>query len=723
MMDTIQGKILKIVFRNEENGYTVAKFKRDAFTIDTITGYIHDLNEGDEFELTGKWTIHSKFGKQFQVEKYNTVLPTSAIDIEKYLASRVFKGIGPAMAKKIVKSLGPDALLKIDGDINCLLDVPGFGQKRFADVSAQWEEQKKQRANLIFLQELGITHGTAGKILKQYGAAVKIVISDNPYKLIDDIYGIGFITADKIAEKLGFTHDDPRRIDAAVVYTLRSLSDEGHVCYPYDRLVTKSAATLGVFSEQITDSLKRLSYKGRVFIDENNFLTEDSGSNPVYLKGMEYAERVTAQKILLSTRSSDYFHDIKQFINKISDQTGITPADEQLKAILAAFEKNIVVITGGPGTGKTTIIRFIIDICEILEMQPMLAAPTGRAAKRLAEATGREAKTIHRLLEYSPLDGRFNKNEDNPLETDMLIVDEMSMVDIVLFSHLALALPEDARIILVGDADQLPSVGPGTVLKDIIDSGEVVSVKLEKIFRQEEQSSIVVNAHMINNGEMPATDQKLENNPDFFFGNVYDSNTVSEKIVNLVSKYLPQNYGFEPMADIQVLSPMYRGAAGVDNLNIRLQAAINPDGAEFRRGDRIFRVGDKVMQMRNNYDKDVYNGDIGKIAAYNKINQIVHVEFDEKNVFYKPEESDDLVLAYAVSIHKSQGSEYPVVVIPVLKEFSIMLQRKLIYTAVTRGKQKVFLLGDPAALQLAISNYRSGLRFSQLRERITGKVR
>ena len=543
------------------------------------------------------------------------------------------------------------------------------------------------------------------------------IVSKNPYRLISDIQGIGFLKADSIAMNMGIAVDSPWRIEAAMLHFLQETSaQEGHVYYPSDKLINKSMELLRVEKENILSALGSLQHEEKVVVD-NEFPLEHEVF-PVYPRFAYMYETGIVQDFhrLQSIGNAFKLDNLDEEIEKIFTNQHFEPSEEQLSAIKKAASEKLLIITGGPGTGKTTIISTILKLYNQMKKKVLLAAPTGRAAKKMTEATGFEARTIHRLLEFNPIERVFVRDEENPLEADLIVIDETSMVDNQLFYNLLNAIPTSASVLFVGDVDQLPSVGPGNVLKDLIDSGEIETIKLTKIFRQAEKSKIITNSHKINRGEMPELDQ--DDNTDFYFIRTAMPQTVVERVVQLVSKDLPEKFGLDPFTDIQVLAPMYRTAAGVDNLNIALQEAVNPLGKEIGKGNPPFRIFDKVMQTKNNYEKEVFNGDIGKISLYDHQTKKVTVRFDDKIVKYELSEMDELSAAYAISVHKSQGSEYPCVIIPVLREFSIMLQRKLIYTALTRAKQMAILLGNEHALQMAVKNNRSSIRYTLLKERL-----
>lgn len=720
----IKGQLERITFTNDENGYTIAKIKiQGRRDLVTIVGTMFSLSPGEILRLNGYWDIHPKYGEQFRVTSYETVLPATAKGIERYLGSGMIKGIGPVMAKRLVSRFGEDTLRIIEEETERLKEVDGIGEKRIEIIKRAWDEQKEIRDVMIFLQGNGISPAYAVKIYRHYGRDSIKIVRENPYRLAMDIFGIGFKTADTIAEKIGIPRDSQMRSEAGIMHILHELSDDGHVYYPYGSLIERCSEILDVEEGRIPYALDAISKEGKVVIEER-FIEKDRScdlnSRAVYLAKYHVSESGIAKRLkrILSTPKQMRLVNIDEAISWVQRFLRIEFSPRQLEAIRDAIHSKVMIITGGPGTGKTTIIKAIINIYNRMGQRVLLAAPTGRAAKRMTEATGHEAKTIHRLLEYSPSSGRFKKDEDNPLDTDLVVIDEASMIDTVMMYHLLKAVKIRTTLIFVGDADQLPSVGAGNVLRDMIDSGYIPTVRLNEIFRQSRESMIIVNAHRINNGEMPFLKKGFKNREDFFFVEIEDPEEVVRHIIYLCREAVPKRFGLEPLRDIQVLTPMHRGVAGVANLNRELQQALNPHGKELLRGGRAFRVGDKVMQVRNNYDKDVYNGDIGRIVSIDQEVQEVHVDFDGRLVTYEFSELDEIILAYAISVHKSQGSEYPVIIMPVLTQHYMLLQRNLLYTGITRGKRLVFIVGTKKALSIAIRNNKPLNRFTLLRERL-----
>ncbi|MGZ6193206.1 MAG: SF1B family DNA helicase RecD2, partial [Syntrophales bacterium] len=626
------------------------------------------------------------------------------------------------MAKRIVKMFKEKTLEVIENEIDKLVDVEGIGEKRIGMIRKAWEEQKEIRAVMIFLQSHGVSSGYAAKIFKQYGNDAIKIVQENPYRLATDIFGIGFITADKIAEKIGFAKDSELRAAAGILYVLHELTDEGHVYYPYEPLIGKCKEMLDIDREIIVQAIGTVAVDKQIAIEDiNHDLAEFQENNKaVYLAGYHIAEKNLAARLktLVNAPQATRKIDSEKAIQWVQKKLSITLADKQIEAVQRAAENKVMVITGGPGTGKTTIINAILKIFLAIKTKIMLAAPTGRAAKRMSEATGHEAKTIHRMLEYNMRKGGFQKNEESPLDCDLLIIDEASMIDTLLMHHLLKAIPVTATYIMVGDVNQLPSVGAGNVLKDIIGSGIAPVVQLNEIFRQAKESSIIVNAHKINEGIIPNLKSNQDKLDDFYFIEQEDPEKVLETIINLVRERIPKRFGFNSINDILVLTPMHRGTIGAGNLNTELQKALNPGEDGVLRGGRLFRVNDKVMQIVNNYDKEVYNGDIGRIASIDEEAKEVKVIIDDRDIIYDYSDLDELVHAYAISVHKSQGSEYPAVVIPILTQHYVLLQRNLLYTGVTRGKKLVVIVGTKKAMAIAVKNNKTAKRYTLLKERL-----
>ena len=721
----LHGQIERITYTNEENGFTIAKVKvygqRDLVC---VVGNLMAPMPGEIIKMRGEWTNHPKYGEQFKIVHYKTAVPASVYGIQKYLGSGLIKGIGPVMAKRIVEVFAKETFDIIENEIERLIEVDGIGKKRIEMIQNAWEEQKEIREVMVFLQSHGVSSGYATKIFKQYGNRSIEVVKENPYRLATDIFGIGFVTADNIAEKLGFSRDSELRAEAGILYVLHQVSDEGHVYYPYDPLINKCREILQVERDVIVKALGTIALEKRIIIEDLNEKVEDFRENnkAVYLAKFHICETSIAirLKALLNARKSIRKIDGAKAIEWVQKQLSMTLAEKQVEAIRSAVNKKVMVITGGPGTGKTTIINAILTIFSKLKIQILLAAPTGRAAKRMSETTGHEAKTIHRMLEYSIKKRGFKKNDENPLNCDLIIIDEASMIDTILMHYLLKAIPPEATFILVGDVNQLPSVGAGNVLKDIISSNSVPVVELDEIFRQAKESLIIVNAHKINNGILPSFRPSNDKLDDFYFIEREDPEEVLKIILELTKERIPTKFGFDPVDDIQILTPMHRGTVGAGNLNMELQKLLNPVEDGVIRGNRNFRVNDKVMQIKNNYDKEVFNGDIGRVKRIDQENQDVVISFDGRDIPYDYTDLDEIVLAYAVSVHKSQGSEYPAVVIPILTQHYILLQRNLIYTGVTRGRKLVIIVGTKKALTIGVKNDKTQKRYTYLRQRLSG---
>jgi exodeoxyribonuclease V alpha subunit len=726
MSTELSGQIERITFTNEESGFTIAKVKVSGRPdLVTVVGTLMSPMPGEILDMKGEWTRHAKFGEQFKVSEYRIRVPATVYGIRKYLGSGLIKGLGPVMAGRIVDKFGKETLEIIESDIQRLAEVAGIGKKRIGIIAGAWDAQKDIRDVMLFLQGHGVGSGYAAKIFKQYGSRSIAVVKKNPYRLATDIFGVGFVTADRIAAKLGIARDAGIRIEAGILYILNQLSDEGHVYFPYEPLILKSCEILEVDRETVVRALGTLALHQKIIIEDWNRSADAFQENPkaVFLHMYHLCETDIARSLKRLINSSKSVRDVdsQKAIEWVQGRLAITLADKQIEAVRRALENKVMVITGGPGTGKTTIINAVLKIYSQLKTRIMLAAPTGRAAKRMGETTGLEAKTIHRLLEYSLQKGGFQRNEDKPLDCDVLIIDEASMIDTILMHFLLRAVPPSATFILVGDVNQLPSVGPGNVLNDIIASAAVPVVTLDKIFRQAMASNIIVNAHKINEGILPSlnTAESSDSANDFYFIEQEDPEKVLEIILELSKKRIPRRFGLDPIDEIQVLTPMHRGVVGAGNLNQQLQAVLNPGEDGITRGDRTFRVNDKVMQIRNNYDKEVFNGDIGRIASIAWDDREVMIIFDGRQVPYDFSDLDEIQPAYAVSVHKSQGSEYPAVIIPVVTQHYILLQRNLLYTAVTRGKRLVVIVGSKRAMAIGVNNNKTQKRYTRLRYRLS----
>jgi len=712
----LEGVLERIVFFNEENSFTVARLQVPGrHDLVTIVGALSLPTPGETLRLRGQWVVDTKFGEQFRVESCLSVLPATIVGIKKYLGSGLVKGIGPIMARRIVDRFGLETFDIIEESPERLQEADGIGPIRTERITRAWQEQKEIREVMVFLQGHEVSPAYAVKIFKAYGDKAISVVKENPYRLALDISGIGFKTADKIARSMGIDPNSQIRAEAGLIYVLSELVDEGHVYYPYEELKEKTAALLEVDRAILDTALATLAEQNRVLIEERPEV------RAVYLTPLHVAEANVARRLktLIESPKQLLQIDIEKAIEWVQGANHIELAETQKEGLRKAIGGKVLVLTGGPGTGKTTLVNSLVRILEKKGQRIVLASPTGRAAKRLSEVTGREAKTIHRLLEYSPTEGGFKRNEGNPLDADFVVIDEASMVDILLMNHLLKAIPSTATLLLVGDVDQLPSVGPGNVLKDIIASGCVETVILTEIFRQAQESLIIVNAHRVNRGEFPELKPRQGRRPDFYYVERNTPEEVLGVIKELCVKRLPNAFQLSPLDDIQVMTPMHRGTVGVANLNAELQALLNPEGKVITRGGRLFRTNDKVMQVRNNYEKEVFNGDIGRIVEVDLEGQKVLIKFEDRVVSYEWSDLDELVLAYAISIHKSQGSEYPAVVVPLLSQHYIMLQRNLLYTAITRAKRLVVLVGSKRAVAIAVRNNKVQRRYTNLAARLS----
>lgn len=726
----IRGVVERITYQNPENGYTVLKCAVKSYKeLVTVIGSLLDVNVGSVLLIYGNWKVDSRYGRQFAAESWEETLPATVFGIEKYLGSGLIKGVGPKYAKKIVAQFGTETLEVIETDISRLQEVDGIGKKRIKMIRDSWERQKEIKNVMLFLQDHGVSTSFAAKIYRQYGNESLDKMKENPFQMADDIWGIGFKTADGIAQKLGFAKEAYVRLRSGIMYTLSNLADEGHVFAYQEQLIAKAAELLEAEESSIVMTLDQMIMDKDLICETVDYNTDQAEMKAIYLPAFYYAEAGVAGKLkrlaqapaadrlwhaLMDARQKTGNESLSIDVSKIQEKVHMEYDEIQADAIRKAAVSKVMVLTGGPGTGKTTTTQGIIAAYRSFGLKILLAAPTGRAAKRMTEATGLEAKTIHRLLECKPPEG-YQKNEDNPLEGDVLIIDECSMIDMILMNALLKAIPEGMRLILVGDIDQLPSVGAGNVLRDIIDSGVFPVVRLTRIFRQAQSSRIIMNAHAINEGKFP--DISNGKNTDFFYIEKEDPEEAVQEIVRLVKNNLPRYYK-TPWNHIQVLTPMQKGIVGAANLNLALQEALNPQGDGLRRGGYLFRAGDKVMQIRNNYEKEIFNGDIGTVESVDLQERMLKVNFDQHIIEYEASELDELVHAYATTIHKAQGSEYPIVVMPVLMNHYVMLQRNLIYTGITRAKKVLVIVGTRKALSYAVRNVTVTKRNTFLKERL-----
>ena len=724
----LRGQVEHITYSDPESGYSVVRLKVEGRGHPVMAvGSLADPVPGQILSMRGHWVTHPTYGPQFKVVSYTTGVPATVAGIVRYLGSGMIRGIGPKMAARIVKHFGDQTLTVIDGDIARLGEVEGIGQKRIAMIRQAWREQAHIRDVMIFLQGHGVSPAFAVRIFKQYGSRAIAAVRENPYRLAADIAGVGFVTADRIAQQLGVARDSAQRIRAGVLYVLNRLADEGHVYYPDGLLAAKCCEILEVTRGAVMSAFEQLALQKRIVIEDWDAGSARAGSSrrAIYLSKFYVCEVHVAARLkrLLQAPASVRPVDGRRLAGWLRQRLGFELAAKQMQAVRCALSENVLVITGGPGTGKTTIIRAVLSVFEALKAKVLLAAPTGRAAKRLSEAAAHPAKTIHRLLAFSFQKGGFQKNDRHPLNCNLLVVDEASMIDTVLMHHLLKAVSPGTVLVLVGDVNQLPSVGPGSILSDMIRSKVVPVVTLDRIFRQAQASRIVVNAHRINAGKMPQTDTPADaQRTDFYFIERADPQQVCDLIVAFVKDRIPQRFGFDAGRDIQVLTPMHRGVVGAANLNRSLQAALNPASRNLACGGGGFRIGDKVMQIRNNYEKEVFNGDIGRIIQLKAESRQLLIRFEERLVPYDFYELDEIVLAYAISIHKSQGSEYPAVVVPILTQHYVLLQRNLVYTAITRARRLAVVVGTRKALGIAVGNDKTQRRFTLLDQRLQGRL-
>ena len=760
-MPRLEGSVENIVFRNEENHYTVARFRpndsgrlfRDELT--TIVGTLPGVHVGELLTVEGEWEKDPRYGRQLHVTSFEQRLPASKEGILRYLSSGLIKGIGPKKAERIVAHFGEQTLAIIEQQPERLSEVKGISVKDREQIISSWVEQTEVKELHLFLQSHEVSINLATRIYKQYGQESIKVIRENPYQLAQDVMGIGFRTADEIAVKLGLPRDSIPRLTTGLKYVLaQAANEDGHCFLPERELLRRASDILGAPYELVQEAMEQLKSDRDIFVEpplpapaiEHEQTTREDDApadwaemeepqSRIYFGPFWHAESGSARLLRRLVRSQSLLPPVSQqyweaVFTYLAEQRKMVLTEKQREAVQTAYTTKVSILTGGPGTGKSTSLRALLMMLRKKKIDVALAAPTGRAAKRMTEATGAmgfQAKTLHRLLEYTPHDNSYQRNEENPLPYQFVIVDEVSMVDILLFYHLLKALPPDAHLLLVGDADQLPSVGPGNVLRDVIRSESIPTVRLTELFRQAQQSQIVVNAHRINSGQMPLLKTDAERPADFFFVQQDDPVKAQQLVLDFVQRRIPRHFHLDPMSDIQVLSPMYRGPLGVTSLNEELQAHLNPGASAFLEwGGRVFRVGDKVMQQRNDYDKGVFNGDVGWLRSINRENSTVNVEFLEEAgpllVSYEFHELDELVLAYAVTVHKSQGSEYPAVVIPMTREHAMLLQRNLLYTAITRAKRLCVLIGQRRALEIAVRNDRVALRNTGLAERLSSFV-
>ena len=716
--ETVFGSVRSLVYHNETSGWTVASVAVRGGTpggaeTATVVGSCTNVWEGEEIKATGRWVHHPSHGLQFQADSLECVVPTSAEGLRRYLASGIIRGVGPKLADKIVDQFGEKTIDVLERDSGRLREVRGLGEAKRRAIKAGWDRERGARDAMIFLQGAGVTAGSAAKLYRQYGANTVAVVKENPYRLCNDVFGIGFLKADDIARKVGVPRDSPQRARAGLAHVLQSLADEGHCFCEKPELLLEAENILSIPMETLERALADA-------IADNRF-ADDGGR--IYLHRLHRAERIVADRVLalLDTRASFRPIVADAAVAWVARKLSFSLSPAQERAVRMALESKFSVVTGGPGVGKTTIIRALAEIWCAKGLDVRFVAPTGRAARRMAESTGRDAQTVHRLLKWNPAEGRFTYTADNPVPADVVVVDESSMIDIELASSLFSALRPTTTVVLVGDIDQLPSVGPGNVLRDLIASEVVPCTRLDVVFRQKTGGWIVRNAHLVNEGKSFETPPPGEFS-DFFFVPCEDPDRTLRLALELVERRIPARYNLSPLQDVQVLTPMRKNLLGADNLNAVLQQGLNPHGPAIVRGGRAYRVGDRVMQTRNDYDKDVFNGDVGFVRAVDPDGPSLDVDFDGTVVNYAASDLDELVHAYATSIHKSQGSEYPAVVIVLATQHFKLLQRNLLYTAITRGRKLVCVVGSPRAVGLAIRNNETVRRRTALAERLKGPL-
>lgn len=721
--NVLEGILEKIIYQNAAGSFSVLSILTDVPEKKvTAIGPFYNPQPGERLRMNGRWSQSNEYGLQFRMTSYVSLKPKTLTGIQRYLSSGIIQGVGEELSYRLINAFGVNVIDIMERYPERLTEVKGIGARRAEEISLGWKKNRQTRDVMIFFQSHGISAVYAQRIISAYGSDAETMVRDNPYKLCGDIFGIGFKTADSIAMNLGFGKDSPLRACAGLLFILDQLSGNGHVCYPYNELVAEAEKVLSIPKTVIQDSIESLRQADLVVIDDR---PDNLPGRIVYKKGLYTCEIGSARLLvkLLNIRPLGVSIDMVKAISWFEEKNGIRLAQEQKDAISQVLANKVMVVTGGPGTGKTTLIRGIIEIFEKKGFRILLCAPTGRAAQRMSEATGSDAKTIHRLLEFNPSRMAFDRNNKRPLKTDILIVDEASMIDIELFFNLLNGIEDTARLILVGDVDQLPSVGPGSVLMDIIRSGSVRTIRLHTIFRQAKESLIVMNAHRVNQGLLPYIGHEHGHKEgDFYFIQRQDPEEVLETVIELVAERIPQGFDLDPMDDIQVLSPMHRGVLGVSNLNDKLQAVLNPCGDGMIKGTKRMFEGDRVMQLRNNYELGVFNGDMGRMVHVDSKAKEVRVRFEDKIICYNESDMDDLALSYACSIHKSQGNEYPAVVIVLHTQHYIMLQRNLLYTALTRGKTLVALVGNKRAVSIATAKMTKGERFSMLAGRMSGPV-
>lgn len=717
---TLEGHLERITYFNEATHYTIARLKPSNLdTGITVVGYLAGVSPGETIKVKGAWETHRKYGQQFKIQSFDVTLPAAVDGIRKYLASGIIKGIGPSMAARMVGIFGADTLEIIEKNPGRLLEVDGIGETKAAMIQNAWQEHHTLRTLMQFLQEMGVETSHCAKIYKAYGPDAVDLIREDPYVLAGDIPGAGFLIADTIARKLGVQLEDPERVRACIMHILLQNADDGHTFAEQENLVARCENQFQISCRAVENAIDQMAVAKAIVVEP---IENDRSTNAIFMRELYLAETglATRLKAMQSVPVKFAEMDPNRIAAEVHNKLAINLSSEQLEVLEQIFSHRIAVITGGPGTGKTTLLRSISTIFEILGKRVLLAAPTGRAARRLSEVTRRKAGTIHRLLGYNFTDGGFIRDRKNPLETDAVIIDEASMVDTVLMYHLIDAVPLSAFLVMVGDVAQLPAIGPGNVLSDMIDSARIPVFSLNKIFRQDKESAIVINAHKVRQGDFQVGAQRdiLDENGDFYFVEEQDPDRVAQRIVQLCSRELPSKFDFDPILDIQVLTPMHKGAVGTINLNYILQKNLNRQPVVIEALGNAYKAGDKVMHLKNNYQKEVYNGDIGVVRGFDQQKTELAVEYYGRIVHYDTSELDQITIAYAISVHKSQGSEYPAVIVPLVTQHYVLLQRNLLYTAMTRGKKLVILIGTPKALHIALKNDKPQMRLTSLAGRL-----
>jgi len=727
-MISLQGVLVHITFHNAQNHFTIARLKTGSpETTVTIAGFLPEAGVGETVKITGDWTTHPRYGQQFKFETAEILLPSTIQGIRDYLTSGILKGVGASTAQRIIDAFGEDTFAVISNDPDQLAMVNGIGDKKAAAIHAQWQTHHAMTGIMKFLQETGVSTSFAAKIFKTYGSGAVDIIKQSPYQLANDIPGIGFIIADRIAVKSGIEMDMTERVRACVINFLREAANDGHTFMPETLLTDKITGMVDIDADTVRQAMADLCETGEITM----IMTPRNGetdSVAVYLKAMYRAETGIAAKIhaLMSIPAPPIAIPMENLLAEVESKLILCLSEEQRNVLETIITHRISIITGGPGTGKTTLVKSIARMNRILGRRVCLAAPTGRAARRLAEVTGHKAHTIHKLLEYNFENKSFGRDQDDPIPADIVIIDEVSMVDTVLMHHLLCAIPMTAAIIMVGDAHQLPPVGPGTMLGDMIDSGKIPVFYLNAIFRQAQKSPIIVNAHRVRQGEFPvynSLDASAGINAEFYFIEQLTPESAAEAVVDLCVQKLPDMFGLDPIKDIQVLTPMHKGIAGTINLNQAIQEKLNTGTGTLSSGDNRFKIGDKVMHLKNNYQKEVFNGDIGVITEMDKAGGLLYVDYDGRIVEYTLDETEELTLGYAISVHKSQGSEYPAVILPLITQHYIMLQRNLLYTAITRAQKHVVIVGSQKAIRIAVKNNTPMMRCSGLADRLNSIIR